>query len=459
MDKLPADLPENWTQGQTISPNGTEVGLTEQHGYNYLNKQVNAVQRAVNDIHTELDGVAKETTLTKIDAKIGESEDTSTHPTIFGKLAEIKQIILEKASEIISAITGFVDKIGNPEDSSSTDTIFGKLQNIGYIKGSDKVFYETIFQAGAKTLNVLKNSSALSGKIVSVCADSSYIYCASQQSKLYKLNVSNLEKISEVSVPIGLYNLILDGSYIYAKGGDQKVYKISTSTMSVVATSAASYGGYSGYMTIDTSYIYVVPYSQKAIYKLNKSDLAQVGKFSDSSVSSDIRYLNAESSYLFAVYSNVIFKINKSDMTKITSAGTSDDAYYIFYYNSKVYVLAGGSSNSFIKTFDINLSNQSNNISIQNVSKDYLWEHHQNRINNWIYLLNPSKKPIKINLSDMTEYYIAEGSAKACDTNSAPRVISTNIIYPSGTTNSQIVKMSTTPQGMSTIKGYQEVID
>lgn len=29
MPKLPADLPENWTQGQTISPNGTEVGLTE----------------------------------------------------------------------------------------------------------------------------------------------------------------------------------------------------------------------------------------------------------------------------------------------------------------------------------------------------------------------------------------------------------------------------------------------
>ena len=49
MASLPADLPENWTQGQIVSPNGTEVGLTEQHGYNYLMKQVNATQQAVNE--------------------------------------------------------------------------------------------------------------------------------------------------------------------------------------------------------------------------------------------------------------------------------------------------------------------------------------------------------------------------------------------------------------------------
>lgn len=50
MAYLPADLPENWTQGQIISPNGTEVGLTEQHGYNYLMKQVNNTQETVNDV-------------------------------------------------------------------------------------------------------------------------------------------------------------------------------------------------------------------------------------------------------------------------------------------------------------------------------------------------------------------------------------------------------------------------
>ena len=33
---LPADLPEDWTSGQTIAPAGADVGLSEQHGYNYL---------------------------------------------------------------------------------------------------------------------------------------------------------------------------------------------------------------------------------------------------------------------------------------------------------------------------------------------------------------------------------------------------------------------------------------
>lgn len=44
---LPADLPENWTSGQTIAPTGAEVGMDEQHGYNYLMKQVNNAQKAV----------------------------------------------------------------------------------------------------------------------------------------------------------------------------------------------------------------------------------------------------------------------------------------------------------------------------------------------------------------------------------------------------------------------------
>lgn len=45
---LPADLPENWTMGQTVAPTGADAGLSEQHGYNYLNQQVNNAQKGVN---------------------------------------------------------------------------------------------------------------------------------------------------------------------------------------------------------------------------------------------------------------------------------------------------------------------------------------------------------------------------------------------------------------------------
>ncbi len=47
---LPADLPENWTYGQTVSPNGTEAGLTPKHGYNYLMRQVNQAQAILNQV-------------------------------------------------------------------------------------------------------------------------------------------------------------------------------------------------------------------------------------------------------------------------------------------------------------------------------------------------------------------------------------------------------------------------
>lgn len=48
---LPADLPEDWNIGQTVAPDGTAVGLTEQHGYNYLMAAVNRAQRGVNEVN------------------------------------------------------------------------------------------------------------------------------------------------------------------------------------------------------------------------------------------------------------------------------------------------------------------------------------------------------------------------------------------------------------------------
>ena len=48
MPDLPANLPTNWTLNMIVSPNGTEAGLGEEYGYNYLMEQVNAAQQGVN---------------------------------------------------------------------------------------------------------------------------------------------------------------------------------------------------------------------------------------------------------------------------------------------------------------------------------------------------------------------------------------------------------------------------
>lgn len=54
---LPADLPTDWVYGQTIGPQGTDVGLTQQHGYNYLMQQVNAAQQAATQIGEAFSGL------------------------------------------------------------------------------------------------------------------------------------------------------------------------------------------------------------------------------------------------------------------------------------------------------------------------------------------------------------------------------------------------------------------
>lgn len=44
---LPADLPTDWKVSDIVSPVGTDVGLEQQYGYNYLMEQVNNAQTAI----------------------------------------------------------------------------------------------------------------------------------------------------------------------------------------------------------------------------------------------------------------------------------------------------------------------------------------------------------------------------------------------------------------------------
>ena len=97
MANLPADLPEDWTSNQKISPNGTEVGLSKQHGYNYLMKQVNDTQNEVNNIGTTieaaLEDVAKEASVQEVITSIGDTGDTggsTVAGTVMAKLNNIQ---------------------------------------------------------------------------------------------------------------------------------------------------------------------------------------------------------------------------------------------------------------------------------------------------------------------------------------------------------------------------------
>lgn len=55
---LPADLPEDWETSDIVAPDGADAGLSEQHGYNYLMKQVNNAQAAASQIGEAFSGLA-----------------------------------------------------------------------------------------------------------------------------------------------------------------------------------------------------------------------------------------------------------------------------------------------------------------------------------------------------------------------------------------------------------------
>jgi len=60
---LAADLPENWNPGQIVAPNGADVGLPEQYGYNYLMAAVNSARRAINTVNEGFETVSGKRTV------------------------------------------------------------------------------------------------------------------------------------------------------------------------------------------------------------------------------------------------------------------------------------------------------------------------------------------------------------------------------------------------------------
>lgn len=68
---LTADLPENWTYGQTVAPTGQEVGLPNNYGYNYLMAKVNEARTAINTINDAFTNLPDANTLGQYLKKTG----------------------------------------------------------------------------------------------------------------------------------------------------------------------------------------------------------------------------------------------------------------------------------------------------------------------------------------------------------------------------------------------------
>lgn len=136
---LPADLPENWTSGQTVAPTGAEVGMDEQHGYNYLMRQVNNAQKALKALAAQ-----REEDLARI--KYWASDDpTSPASFIGGTWEQIKDCFILAAGDTYAA-----GSTGGEAKHSLTKLENGPHSHEVVALGNDTWYYKTTNSVGIK---------------------------------------------------------------------------------------------------------------------------------------------------------------------------------------------------------------------------------------------------------------------------------------------------------------------
>lgn len=143
---LPADLPDNWTNGNIVAPEGSSVGLSNQHGYNYLMQQVNAAQTAANTINAAFDGLASSNQLpsqNKLVYTLGYSKSGTTH-----KLTGLSGVS-GTVSAVFTATAGF--------SAGDTFTVEGTPYTIQLSNG--ETAEDNLFVSGA-TVSVIIDTEA-----------------------------------------------------------------------------------------------------------------------------------------------------------------------------------------------------------------------------------------------------------------------------------------------------------
>lgn len=114
IQNLPADLPTNWQNGQIVAPSGASVGLSTQHGYNYLMQQSNASQMAINAIAAAFSGVfGKNETIPVANGGTGATTATNarTNLSVYSK-TEVDSLISTLSSSVSSLRSTKLNTIG-----------------------------------------------------------------------------------------------------------------------------------------------------------------------------------------------------------------------------------------------------------------------------------------------------------------------------------------------------------
>ena len=114
---LPQDLPTNWTYGQTVAPNGAEVGLAQQYGYNYLMAQVNAAQKAAQEVGNAIPYLVASSTIGHPNG-VAELDGSGKVPT--NQLPAMNYDPAGSAQAVQTNLTNHINNKNNPHDVTAS---------------------------------------------------------------------------------------------------------------------------------------------------------------------------------------------------------------------------------------------------------------------------------------------------------------------------------------------------
>ncbi|WP_302380894.1 hypothetical protein [Anaerotignum lactatifermentans] len=117
-----------------------------------LNENFQTIDTTMKSLETDPELAAN---VVDIKNKIGKESDADTQPTLFGRLAQLKNVMVEKLAEVLTKVTGIDGKIGTIGDTAGTATLFGQVKDI-----SEKMPTGIIKSVQRGTFNVSSTSAA-----------------------------------------------------------------------------------------------------------------------------------------------------------------------------------------------------------------------------------------------------------------------------------------------------------
>ena len=90
-----------------------------------LNENFEKIDKTMKSLETDPELAAN---VVDIKNKIGTESDADTQPTLFGRLAQLKNVLVGKLAEVLTKVTGIDGKIGTSEDTSGSATLFGQIK-------------------------------------------------------------------------------------------------------------------------------------------------------------------------------------------------------------------------------------------------------------------------------------------------------------------------------------------